>query len=108
MLADILTKEELYRTFPTSKTVVGPVVQIGAHIFGRDVAYPLSPFVIAAALHIFKAYVEGVYFQLCLEMWSMVPTLAVKIPSAGDTLPVYVYAEYAAFSTMLGLPCHNL
>lgn len=85
--ADLLTKEEMRRAFPTPETMVGPIYRSGARLYGKDLAYPLSLSVIAAALHFLRALCEGRGKAVVRQMWANVPAPAPEgLVSAGSTL----------------------
>lgn len=87
LFADLLTKEELLRAFPTPETVVGPMYRAGGRLYGRDLTYPLSLSVIAAALHFNRVFYEGRSNTVIRKMWCNVPALAPEVRvSAGITL----------------------
>lgn len=77
--ADILTKEEMRKTFPTPTTRVGPIYRAGARIYGSDLAYPLSPSVITAALQVFQGLQETCKKTSVSRMWSNLPASAVEV-----------------------------
>lgn len=94
--AELLTKEELERAFPTPETLVGPVYRAGARMYGRDLTNPIAVSVLRTALHIIKAYREGRNLAAVRQMWSNIPAHAHEVQVSAGSAPTYPHAVRAS------------